>query len=946
MGALAFLKGLYHSIARDIRLKLLSRGSCRQAPLLCGAIIAALSALAPACLAQSSESSQLAITSLAPSRYPGIPGSPLGFAAKTAGGTGTVTFSFDFGDGTPETPFGALASVTHTYATQGRYFVRAVAEDSSGSLASKDIIVTVTNLPRQSGALSSSSIVQDPKNRDIWAVNPDNDSVSRLTPAKIMTEFPLQSGCHPRTLAIDGTNNVWVTCSGDDTVVVLGNDGKVKRRLGAGYGSAPFGIVPSPDRSLMYVTLAGRGFVLSISTSSFRAVSALRLGPSLRALAITADGSRLLVTRFISADNFGLVWDVASNGGALKLTRAIPLIEDTVSTEPENLGRGVPNYLAGITIDPSGRKAWVVGKKDNTRRGPLAATQDLDTAHTVRASVFEIDLVAGREDFFSRKDIDNSDSPSAVAFSPLGDYAFVVTQGNNLISVFDRFRAVNTTQQMVPKPPTGRFFTELAPQGVVVDARSGKVYVQNFMSRSISIFDFRNYLLGLDTVVPSESLRTVAASSEKLSAQVLLGKQIFYNASDNRGVIGRNRMSAEGYISCATCHVDGGHDGRTFDFTGRGEGLRNTTDLRGRRGTGHGRVHWSANFDEIQDFENDIRNAFGGKGFMSDADFQRTKDTIGVPKAAISAELDALSAYLASLDNSFYPRSPFRNLDGSMTAAGVAGKAVFTKLQCESCHAGADFTDSSLSANSLHNVGTITTASGKRLNGALPGIDTPTLRGIWDTAPYLHTGEARTLAEVFSCVGGIQLQAESAAGVGAIDRARFSGARGGGAALLANGAAALQFASIDGGRGGKGLMRVRYSAKSDGVLTVAVNGLGSTLRALRSANVAPGIEFNSWNLAAPLEVALVAGVNNTVSIQWAGAGSLAIDEILISRADDVAAAEPHRRVLALPAAEQTSLIRFLVELDGRDPGASVVAPMDATTRRLLRLGRSRRPSRK
>ena len=46
--------------------------------------------------------------------------------------------------------------------------------------------------------------------------------------------------------------------------------------------------------------------------------------------------------------------------------------------------------------------------------------------------------------------------------------------------------------------------------------------------------------------------------------------------------------------ACATCHLDGGHDGRTWDFTGRGEGLRNTISLRGRSGTGHGPVHWSA----------------------------------------------------------------------------------------------------------------------------------------------------------------------------------------------------------------------------------------------------------------------------------------------------------------------------------------------------------------
>ena len=36
----------------------------------------------------------------------------------------------------------------------------------------------------------------------------------------------------------------------------------------------------------------------------------------------------------------------------------------------------------------------------------------------------------------------------------------------------------------------------------------------------------------------------------------------------------------------------------------------------GRAGTGQGNVHWTANFDEIQDFEHDMRGPFGGTGFL------------------------------------------------------------------------------------------------------------------------------------------------------------------------------------------------------------------------------------------------------------------------------------------------------------------------------------------
>jgi hypothetical protein len=79
-----------------------------------------------------------------------------------------------------------------------------------------------------------------------------------------------------------------------------------------------------------------------------------------------------------------------------------------------------------------------------------------------------------------------------------------------------------------------------------------------------------------------------------------------------------------------------------------GEGLRNTVSLRGRAGA-QGFLHWSANFDEVQDFEAQIRTLAGGSGLMSDADFNAgtRSQPLGTPKAGVSADLDALAAYVA-----------------------------------------------------------------------------------------------------------------------------------------------------------------------------------------------------------------------------------------------------------------------------------------------------------
>ncbi|MBA2479746.1 MAG: hypothetical protein H0V44_03710, partial [Planctomycetes bacterium] len=158
-------------------------------------------------------------------------------------------------------------------------------------------------------------------------------------------------------------------------------------------------------------------------------------------------------------------------------------------------------------------------------------------------------------------------------------------------------------------------------------------------------------------------------------------------------------------------------------------------------------VHWSANFDEIQDFENDIVNSFGGSGLAQDGSLPNAP--LGATNAGRSRELDALAAYVTSLSEA--PLSPARAADGSLSVAAVRGKALFARADvgCTSCHAPPRFTDSRLSKPFvLHDVGTLTTASGSRLGSALVGLDTPSLIGVWDSAPYLHDGSAATLRDV------------------------------------------------------------------------------------------------------------------------------------------------------------------------------------------------------
>jgi hypothetical protein len=155
------------------------------------------------------------------------------------------------------------------------------------------------------------------------------------------------------------------------------------------------------------------------------------------------------------------------------------------------------------------------------------------------------------------------------------------------------------------------------------------------------------------------------ASRKRLIVNNFLASSVTAHAAADR------RMSKDNYMSCASCHADGGDDGMVWDFTQRGEGLRRTISLQGRAGLGHGKLHWSANFDEVQDFENDMRNAFDGTGFLSDADFAATQDPLGTPKAGRSSQLDDMAAYLTSLNK--FMRSPVRAAIRAAPCATVCG---------------------------------------------------------------------------------------------------------------------------------------------------------------------------------------------------------------------------------------------------------------------------------
>ncbi len=293
--------------------------------------------------------------------------------------------------------------------------------------------------------------------------------------------------------------------------------------------------------------------------------------------------------------------------------------------------------------------------------------------------------------------------PFSAVVDPVRGWLYVANAGTDNVSVIE----------LSSKTLLAHIEVGANPRGVLLSRDGSLLFVHNAIDGSLTIVNTND-----------RSIRDVLPISDlQIPAGTLIGAQLFHSAGDPR-------LSADSAISCATCHFDGQSDGRIWQ--GFADGPRNTPALYGLLDTAP--YTWSGMWDELADLELKIRTLSAGDGLIEGG----VNAADGDPHAGLSFDLDTLTEYIATLSvPSGLPFSP----DADLVARG---EALFAEFECASCHAGAIFTD-----GQQYDVGTGGT------------FDTPSLRWLWQTAPYLHDGRAETLHEVFFLPGAHQLIASA-----------------------------------------------------------------------------------------------------------------------------------------------------------------------------------------
>jgi virginiamycin B lyase len=92
---------------------------------------------------------------------------------------------------------------------------------------------------------------------NMWFTNPGGDTIGRITPKGVVTEFKLAKGTHPQTITAAGDGNLWFTMRLQDAIGVMDTSGKLIHIYSAQQPSAtPYSIAPSPDGAVWFTDYA------------------------------------------------------------------------------------------------------------------------------------------------------------------------------------------------------------------------------------------------------------------------------------------------------------------------------------------------------------------------------------------------------------------------------------------------------------------------------------------------------------------------------------------------------------------------------------------------------------------------------------------------------------------------------------------------------------------
>lgn len=492
----------------------------------------------------------------------------------------------------------------------------------------------------------------------------------------------------PTGVAVAG-KLAYVTCFGEkgEVAVIDLSAGGVVKTIPA------FSGVCSPllntDATKLYVCNQFAGTVSAIDLAEGRVVQNVPVLREPKSMVMSPDGKTLFVTNFLPAQRADLDYVAA----------CVSVIDVPAFTKRKDiLLENGSNAVRGLCLSPDGKYLFI---SHNLGRFTVPTSQ-LQQGWMNTSAVSVVDVA--KEEFMGAVLVDEPERGAAGIWGLAcdGDKMIVTHSGVHEISVIDYPEFIKKFEAYPDKKNLNydlRFLYGVrervtlkgnGPRNFVVSDH--KAYIPTYFSDDLNVYD-------LTTGVLSQ----VALNPGRVETPEQKGERMFNDA----------HYCFQNWQSCNGCHPgDARTDAMNWDLMNDGVGnSKNCKSMLFSHVTPPSMISGIRAMAEIA-----VRKGFYHIQFyeVSEEDAQFVDDYMKSLKPVPSPLL----------------------VNGELSEKAKKGRKVFEVLKCDECHSGPYYTDMK-----MHRIGEDVEFE--------KGWDTPTLREVWRTAPYLFDGRAATMEDVF-----------------------------------------------------------------------------------------------------------------------------------------------------------------------------------------------------
>lgn len=385
-----------------------------------------------------------------------------------------------------------------------------------------------------------------PRTRDeVWVVNMLSDSISIVDVASRRVVDTLRVVDEPSDVVFAG-GKAFVTAATVDQVFVF--DAATRAPLGsiAVFGKDPRALAASPDGSRVYAVVQRSGNGTTILPSDVAPPPPPPTNPALPA-----------------APPQGLIVRADDPQWANHIPYSLP---DHDVVEIDAASQSITRYFdevgttnTAIAVHPSSGELWVanIEARNLVRFEPVLRGHAIDsrvTRITTGASpvVTPYDLNPG----IDYTVLPNSSALSTALAEPFGvavdataGRLYVAAHGSDRVGIVDLATGAVLGHVEVGGTPGAAVDTrnKRGPRGLAMHPSAPRLYVANNLSGTLTVVD-----TAADTVLHEQPIATV----DPMPALVREGRKFLYDS----------KLSGNGTMSCAACHIDGDTDGISWDL--------------------------------------------------------------------------------------------------------------------------------------------------------------------------------------------------------------------------------------------------------------------------------------------------------------------------------------------------------------------------------------------